>query len=181
MHEYMKGMNIKPWHVLFSPRTYETSGSESEYDSCDGEGDSSEGESDENGQNAMRTTEHCSCIEEIHTYDEKECVDEDDLITVYVGIEQADPLSAKIHDLLQRGKISKDRIFYKYLHDVVEIMYNPFHEYDREVVEFFNTITYLGGKRTECFIRGPMNLGDGRNSQLEKKNESWRTFRICLC
>ena len=169
MYEYMKGIGIKPWHVLFSLRTYETSRSESEYDSCDGEGDSSEGECDENGLNAIRTKEHCSCIEEIHTDDEKECVDEDDLFTVYVGIEQADPLCAKIHDLLQRGKISKDRIFYKYLHDVVEIMYNPFQEYDREVVEFFNTITYLGGKRTACFIRGPMNLRDGRKSQLEKK------------
>ena len=48
-------------------------------------------------------------------------------------------------------------------------MYNPFQEYDREVVEFFNTITYLGGKRTACFIRGPTNLGDGRNSLVEKK------------
>lgn len=45
MYEYMKGMDIKPWHILFSPRTYETSGSESEYDSCDGEGDSSDGKS----------------------------------------------------------------------------------------------------------------------------------------
>ena len=101
MYGYMKGMDIKPWHILFSPRTYETSGSESEYDSCDGEGDSSEGECDEN---ATRTKEHCSCIEEIHTEDEKECVDEDDLSTIYVEIEQTDPLCAKIHDLLQRGK-----------------------------------------------------------------------------
>ena len=60
-------------------------------------------------------------------------------------------------------------------------MYNPFHEYDREVVEFVNTITYLGGKRTACFIRGPMNLGDGRNSPVEKKNEPWSTVRICVC
>ena len=103
--------------------------------------------------------------------DHLQSVDEDDLFTVYmyVGIEKADPLCAKIHDLIQKGKISKDRIFYKYLRDVVEIMYNPFHEYDREVVEFFNTITYLGGKRTASFIRGPINLGDGRNSHVEKK------------
>jgi len=58
----------------------------------------------------MRTMEHCSCIEEIHTDDEKGCVDEDDLFTVYVGIEQVDLLCAKIHDLLQRRKISKDRM-----------------------------------------------------------------------
>ena len=99
-------------------------------------------------------------------------IDADDLFTVYVGIEEADPVCIKIQDLLRRGKISKDRIFYKYLSDVLEVMYNPFHSYDPEVVEFFNTITYLGGRRTTCFIRGPMNLGDGRNSHVtlsEKK------------
>lgn len=58
----------------------------------------------------------------------------------------------------------KDRIFYKYLYDVVEIMYNLFYEYDCEVVEFFNIIIYFGGKCIVCFIRGLMNLGDGWNS-----------------
>ncbi|CAB3990798.1 Hypothetical predicted protein, partial [Paramuricea clavata] len=38
-----------------------------------------------------------------------------------------------------------------------------------QVVEFLNTITYLGGKRTACFIRGPMNMGDGRNSHMQAK------------
>jgi len=33
----------------------------------------------------MRTTEPCSCIEEIHTDDEKEGINEDDLFTVHVG------------------------------------------------------------------------------------------------
>ena len=47
------------------------------------------------------------------------------------------------------------------------IVYNPFNEYNREVVEFFNTITYLGGKHTACFIGGLMNLGEGRNSQMQ--------------
>lgn len=60
---------------------------------------------------------------------------------------------------------------YKYLNDVVEIMLYPFHQYDREVVEFFNTITYLGGRRTANFIRGPMNLGDGRHSHLNQEND----------
>ena len=38
-------------------------------------------------------------------------------------------------------------------------------------MEFFNTITYLGGKRTANFIRGPMNLGDGRHSHLSQEKE----------
>ena len=46
-------------------------------------------------------------------------------------------------------------------------MYHPYHEYDREVVKFFNTITYLGGRRTTNFICGPMNIGDGRNSHAD--------------
>ena len=108
----------------------------------------------------------CSCSDVNELQSDDDSVDADDLFTVYVGVEEADPVCVKIQDLLRRGKLSRERIFYKYLNDVLEIMYNPFHEYDQEVVEFFNTITYLGGKRTTCFIRGPMNLGDGRNSPV---------------
>ena len=86
------------------------------------------------------------------------------MTTVYVGVDQADELCFKLNDLIKRGKIQRDQILYKYLSDVVEIKYNPSHEYDREVVEFFNTITYLGGRRTACFIRGPMNIGDGKGA-----------------
>ena len=104
--------DIKPSHTqLFSPRTYDTSGSESEYNSSNYDGDSSGDECDEN---AKDTTEDCTCMEESQSddgNDDLESVDEDDLFTVYVGIEKADPLCAKIHDLIQRGKISKDRIF----------------------------------------------------------------------
>lgn len=111
------------------------------------------------------SVEACSCSEVGEVLSD-DSIDADDLFTVYVGVEEADPVCVKIQDLLHRGKLSKERIFYKYLNDVLEIMYDPFHEYDQEVVEFFNTITYLGGKRTACFIRGPMNLGDGRNSHV---------------
>ena len=88
--------------------------------------------------------------------------------TVYVGVEEADPVCVKLQDL-SRGKLSKERIFYKYLNDVLKIMYNPFHDYDQEVVEFFNTITYLGGKRTTCFNRGLMNLRLGDMNLTDKK------------
>ena len=116
--------------------------------------------------------EACSCSPGEDEVVSDDGIDADDLFAVYVGIEEADPVCIKIQDLLRRGKISKDIIFYKYLNDVLEVMYNPFHPYDEEFVEFFNTITYLGGRRTTCFIRGPMNLGDGRNSHVnlsEKK------------
>lgn len=118
--------------------------------------------------------EVCSCVQfqtDSASLEETQCLDGDDLCNVHVGVETADPLCVKLNDLIGRGKISKERILYRYLNDVLETMYNPFHEYDRKVVEFFNTITYLGGKRTANFIRGPMNLREGRHSHLSQEKE----------
>lgn len=50
------------------------------------------------------------------------------------------------------GKIPKDRIFYKYLSDMVEIFYNPLHPWDSDVVGF---LTYN-------MVRGPMQARQGR-------------------
>lgn len=88
---------------MFSTRTYDTSGNEGEYDSYEGEGDSSGDEDDKDALGSTGTTEACLCVEESQSDDdmesEIESVDADDLFTVYVGIEEADPLCAKIHDL----------------------------------------------------------------------------------
>ena len=146
-------------------RSYDSSTS----DECDSVPSGGDSESD-NDQNS--DVDVCSCIEsqsDSSSLDETRSLDGDDVYTVHVGVENADRLCVKLNDLIRRGKISKERILYRYLNDVVEIMYNPFHEYDREVVEFFNTITYLGGRRTANFIRGPMNLGDGRHSHLNQE------------
>lgn len=62
-------------------------------------------------------------------------------------------------------------------------MYDPFHPYDREVIEFFNTLTYLGGKAKTCFIRGPMNLGDGKDSHriwVDPPNPSAESIRLAI-
>ena len=77
----------------------------------------------------------------------------------------------KLNELVKRGKIQKNRSFYKFMNDVVQIMYDSFHPFDREVIEFFDTITYFGGKATACFIRGPMNLGDGKDSHRTKEKK----------
>ena len=163
---------------LFSSRSYDSSNEENDsVDSiCSGEGDS-ESDYDQNSDE-----EDCFCVasdtERCGLDDEIDSLDGDDLYAVHVGVETADPLCVKLNDLIKRGKIPKERILYRYLNDVVEIMYNPFHKYDPEVVEFFNTITYLGGKRTANFIRGPMNVGDGGHSHLnheqdKKKQPGW--------
>ncbi|CAB4034008.1 Hypothetical predicted protein [Paramuricea clavata] len=166
-------------NISDSEKNYDSGGSEGEYDSNNLSESNSLTSDQELNEHRMDTVDHigCSCIEEpqpdeVFDTDLTGNVDPDDLFTVHVAVENADPLCIKIQDLTHGGKISKDKFFYKYLGDVVEIMYNPFHKYDREVVEFFNMITYLGGRRTACFIRGPMNLGDSRNSHVsltEKK------------
>lgn len=50
-------------------------------------------------------------------------------------------------------------------------MYNLFYSYDYEVIEFFNTIIYFGGKVTICFIRGFMNFQDGKDSYRKRIKE----------
>ena len=159
--------------LLLYHRMYYFSGAENHF-SNDTEGNDSSTDGDENLDtfDQENTVQACSCSTGEEEVVSDDSIHADDLITVYVKVEEADPVCIKIQDLLQKGKITKDTIFYKYLNDVLEVMYNPFHQYDEEVVEFFNTITYLGGRRTTCFIRGPMNLGDGRNNHvnlLEKK------------
>jgi len=166
---------------LFSSRSYDSSNEENDsVDSiCSGEGDS-ESDYDQNSDEedcfcVASDTERCGLDDEIHS------LDWDDLYAVHVGVETADPLCVKLNDLIKRGQIPKERILYRYLNDVVEIMYNPFHKYDPEVIEFFNTITYLGGKCTANFIRGPMNVGDGRQPpqpRTGQKNQPGWTIRI---
>lgn len=69
--------------------------------------------------------------------------------------------------------------------DVIEIHYDPLHEYDKDVIEFFNSITYLGGRKVSCFIRGPMNAGLGRGSHLNRLNDKrlnlgGPSYKTCL-
>ena len=97
--------------------------------------------------------------------------DQDDNTSLLYGVEMADPVCVKLNELIRIGKIDRTRILYKFLKDVVEIHYNPLHEYDKEVIKFFNTITYLGGRKVACFIRGPMNRSEGRGSHFDPANE----------
>ena len=94
--------------------------------------------------------EVCSCY-----CNEKACgsdIDEVNLKMIYVGIDQADSLFIQLNELIKTGKIQKDKIFYKLIYHVVQITYDPFRRSDREVIEFFQTITYIGGKATTHFI-----------------------------
>lgn len=80
-----------------------------------------------------------------------------------LSVEQADEVCINLNRLITDGKIPKTGIFYKHLETVVHLFINPNnHVYDPEVVEFFNTMKYLGGERTKNFVVGPMSHGHGQ-------------------
>jgi len=76
------------------------------------------------------------------------------------------PISFAKADDVQSGRIPKDKILYKYLDSVTYAMIDPNHEFDEEVVQFFNSIKFLGGERTVNFVRGPMWHGCGKGGEL---------------
>ena len=85
-------------------------------------------------------------------------------------ITAADDVCVKLNHLIQSGKVPRDKIFYKYLNDMVHIMIDYDHKFDDDVVEFFNTIEHLGGGSTVNFIRGPMYYGQGGGGETIVEN-----------
>ena len=78
-----------------------------------------------------------------------------------ISLAKADDVCIRLNSLIQTGQIPKDRIFYKYLDSVSYAMIDPNHQYDEEVVQFFNSVKFLGEEKTVNFIRGPMWHGCG--------------------
>ena len=59
--------------------------------------------------------------------------------------------------------MSKDGIFYKHIQDVVNQLHDPkHHQHDKKVIEFCNSIRYLGGESIVNLLRGPGWHGQGR-------------------
>ena len=87
-------------------------------------------------------------------------------ITFPISFTKADEVCVRLNDLIQSGRIPKDKILYKYLNSITYAMINPNHEFDEEVVQFFNSIKFLGGERTVNFVRGPMWHGCGKGGEL---------------
>lgn len=82
-----------------------------------------------------------------------------------ISFVKADEVCVRLNDLIQSGRIPKDKILYKYLDSITYAMIDPNHEFD-EVVQFFNSIKFLGGERTVNFVRGPMLHGCGKGGVL---------------
>lgn len=85
-------------------------------------------------------------------------------------ITAADDVCVKLNHLIHSGKVPRDKIFYKYLNDMVHIMIDYDHKFDDDVVEFFNTIEHLAGGSTVNFIRGPMYHRQGRGGERNAEN-----------
>ena len=92
-----------------------------------------------------------------------------------LSLAAADDVCIQLDKLIQTGIIPYDKIMYKYLNYTVEVLIRYDHEYDPEVIEFFNTIEYLRGGSTVNFLRGPMYHGQGRGGE---KNAEDATFNL---
>ena len=92
-------------------------------------------------------------------------------------MDQMDEIAGRLNQLLREGKISKDKIFYRYLSDTVAKFFDKQHTYDVDVIEFNSTIMYLGGSRTFNFLRGPMIYGQGR---MNDGNRDFKKIRMNL-
>jgi len=79
-----------------------------------------------------------------------------------VSLEKADPMCIRLNTLIRDGVITQDKILYKLLDNITSNLLDVNHEWDKDVLEFYNTLKYLGGERVVNFIRGPMYLGTGR-------------------
>ena len=113
------------------------------------------GEQDEdvssNLQSISSASEACESDQQTDDSD----LDNDCLVFPIINLESADDVCVKLDRLVRNGTICKSSIFYKHIKDVLYFFINPRNnQYDEEVVEFFNTIRYLGGESTANFVRG---------------------------
>ena len=87
-------------------------------------------------------------------------------------VENAHPVAIKLNQLLEKGKIPEDCLYYKFIDNTTSFaLVDPKsasdYTWDRDVCEFFDTIKYLGGSRTRNFVRGPGFFGTGRGGLKE--------------
>lgn len=102
--------------------------------------------------------------------DERSKVSEPDIFPISLPAD--DDKCIKLDSQIQTDIIPKDKIMYKYLKDMVEVLKYD-HGYDPEVIEFFNTIEYLAGGRTVSFLRGLMYHGKGRGGEKNAEDAAF--------
>ena len=97
-------------------------------------------------------------------------------------VENAHPVAIKLNQLLEKGKIPEDCLYYKFIDNTTSFaLVDPKSAsdftWDRDVCEFFDTIKYLGGSRTRNFVRGPGFFGTGRGGL--KEFNTFSDFNLC--
>ena len=134
----------------------ERSSSESDFGESDPQCKSSE--SDPNTpSSSSEDTYHGPHADQADRPDSATDSDFDDECSVFpISIEAADEVCVKLDTLVRNGTLSKEGILYKHIRDVVNQLHDPkHHQYDKEVIEFYNSIRYLGGESTVNPLRGP--------------------------
>ena len=82
--------------------------------------------------------------------------------------------------MISQDKLTEDSFLYKYLADVCGFSLKKEKEtfqWNSEVLEFFNTIKFLGGLKSYNFVRGPGFHGTGKGGQ--KEIQSLSDFNLC--
>ena len=86
---------------------------------------------------------------------------------LYVADDETDPVCRRLDKLIRNGNISKDQMFYKYLDNMTQIYYDSKHPYDKDVIEFFDSIIHHGGESTYNLDLGLIGFGNRQSSSNE--------------
>ena len=81
--------------------------------------------------------------------------------------DETDPVCRQLEKLIRNGNISKDQMFYKYLDNMTQIYYDSKHPYDKDVIEFFDSIIHHGGESTYNLDLGLIGFGNRQSSSNE--------------
>ena len=96
------------------------------------------------------------------------CDSELDIVEfLYVADDETDPVCRRLDKLIRNGNISKDQMFYKYLDNMTQIYYDSKHPYDKDVIEFFDSIIHHGGESTYNLDLGLIGFGNRQSSSNE--------------
>ena len=122
-------------------------------------------------ENSLRESDFQSDPDEISSHmsdTDTICDSELDIVEfLYVADDETDPVCRRLDKLIRNGNISKDQMFYKYLDNMTQIYYDSKHPYDKDVIEFFDSIIHHGGESTYNLDLGWIGFGNRRSSSNE--------------
>ena len=122
-------------------------------------------------ENCLRESDFQSDPDEISSHmsdTDTICDSELDIVEfLYVADDETDPVCRRLDKLIRNGNISTDQMFYKYLDNMTQIYYDSKHPYDKDVIEFFDSIIHHGGESTYNLDLGLIGFGNRQSSSNE--------------